>query len=484
MRFMRPTTGTRSILIAAACAGLVGNAQRCESATASIVKQLNDQLADVAEQVSSAVVVISVDKSSWGASDEATELPSDPFRDFGNPRRGAPRRRATEGQGSGFILRKDGYILTNNHVVDNSSKITVRLRDGRSFPATVRGVDDKTDLAVIHVDAKDLPTARLGDSDRIRVGEFALAIGTPYSLDYTVTVGVISQKHRSGLGMASYEDYIQTDAKINPGNSGGPLVNIDGEVIGVNTLIRGLRTDIGFAIPINMAMQIANALIADGKIVRPWVGVGFKYLSADKDLQEYLHGTGREVVVDMLHPNAPATSSALRPADIIVAVNGTAIASPKHVQNEVLKRKVGDEVTFDVLRSGKPLRIAVKTKALPTEPFKQPAPTALAEPPPRRNRGPEGIGVTVQPLSKVPLEQFNVKDAQGVFITGTDLGGPADQAGLQHGALIIEVDRKPVQSVDEFNDAVAKANLKEGVLIFFNRQGSVSYALVKKTRED
>lgn len=448
----------------------------------NLVKQMNDQLANVAEQVSSAVVVISVDKSSWGTGDEVGEMPYDSNRDYGYPRRGAPRRKAPEGQGSGFILRNDGYILTNYHVVESASKITVRLRDGRIFPAKIQGIDDKTDIAVIKVEAKDLPTVRLGNSDKIRVGEFAIAIGAPYSLDYSVTVGVISQKHRSGLGMASYEDYIQTDAKINPGNSGGPLINIDGEVIGVNTLIRGLRTDIGFAIPVNMASDIAGKLIASGKVVRPWVGVGFKFLNMDKDLQEYLHGTGQEIVVDMLHPNAPATSSPLRPADIIVAVNGLKIQSPKDVQNEVIKKKIGEEVVFDVLREGKPLKIGIKTKELPSETVKPPPPAPPETP--RRERKEDGIGLTVQPLNKVPLEQFDVKDVQGVFVSGTDMGGPADAAGLQHGDIIMELNRKPVQSVEQFKEVAAKADLKQGVLIFFNRQGTVSYALVKKQRED
>jgi S1-C subfamily serine protease len=383
-----------------------------------------------------------------------------------------------EGQGSGFVLRKDGYILTNNHVVDGASKISVRLQDGRTFPATVQGVDDKTDLAVLKVAAADLPAVRLGNSDSARVGEFAIAIGTPYSLDYTVTVGVISQKHRSGLGMASYEDFIQTDAKINPGNSGGPLVNIDGEVIGVNTLIRGLRTDIGFAIPINMAGEIADKLIAQGKVVRPWVGVGFKLLSADKELLQYLGGTGQEVVVDMLHPNAPAAASPLRPADIIVAVNGKPIRSPKEVQLEVMKKKIGEEVVFEIVRDGKPVKVAIKTTELPSESAKPPpAPPTDAR---RRDKPEKGIGLTVQPLNKVPVEQLELKDARGVFVSGAEFGGLADLAGLQHGDVITEINRQPIETVEQYNDALKKAELGKGLLVFFNRQGTLSYALVKK----
>lgn len=446
----------------------------------NLVKLLNDQLANVAEKVSASVVVISVEKTSWAGGEEGGEMPYDFYRDYGQPRRNFPRRKMPEGQGSGFILRKDGYILTNNHVIENASKITVRLNDGRSFPAKVRGIDDKTDIAVIQIDAKGLTPARMGDSDKVRVGELVIAIGTPYSLDYTVTAGVISQKNRSGLGMASYEDFLQTDAKINPGNSGGPLVNINGEVIGVNTLIRGLRTDIGFAIPINMAREISERLIKEGKIVRPWVGIGFKYLSADKQLQEYLAGSGREVVVDMIHPNAPASKSTLRPADIIIAVNGVPITSPKDVQNEVLKTRVGDEVTFDVRREDKLLKIKIPTTELPSE---SPAPAST---PPSESKQHEreepGIGITVQSLSQVPIEQFDVKDTKGVFVSGTDFGGPADLAGLQHGDIITAVDRNPIESVEEYEAAIKKADLSRGVLVFFNRQGTLTYALIQTPR--
>jgi serine protease Do len=462
------------------CLGGRGSVPGAEAA--GLVKELNDQLATVAEQVSAAVVVVSVDKIIWGGPEDPGDLPFDLYRDQSKPRRGSPRRQMPEGQGSGFVLRKDGYILTNHHVVEGATRISVRLKDGRVFPATIRGVDDKTDLAVLKVDAQDLPAVRLGDSDAVRVGEFAIAIGAPYSLDYSVTVGVISQKHRSGLGMASYEDFLQTDAKINPGNSGGPLLNIDGEVIGVNTLIRGLRTDIGFAIPINMARDIADKLIADGKIIRPWVGVGFKLLSADKALQEFLGGTGDEVVVEMLHPNAPAAKSPLRPADIIVTVNGAPIRTPKDVQNAVMKTKVGAEVVFEIRRAGQPMTVTLRTEELPSESAKPPPPPV--PPGSRRVKPVEGIGLTVQPLNKVPVEQLDLKDAKGVFVAGTEFGGIADQAGLQHGDVITEIDQQPIATVEQYKELIEKADLQKGVLIFFNRQGTLSYTLVRSPGEN
>ena len=250
-----------------------------------LARQLNDDFVQVADEVSPAVVVITVVEKPSAAS----RYPSDDGGDSDLPpevrrfwrryfEQGAPNE-PTEGKGSGVILRKDGYILTNRHVVENADKIEVRLKDGRSFGAQVRGVDAPSDIAVIKIDAQDLPVARLADSSKTRVGEFAIAIGAPFSLDYTVTFGHVSAKDRSNILMdpdgpaMSDQDFIQTDANINPGTSGGPLLNIDGEVIGINTLIRGLRTGIGFAIPSNLARQIADRLISDGKFSRVWLGI-------------------------------------------------------------------------------------------------------------------------------------------------------------------------------------------------------------------
>lgn len=444
----------------------------------SLVKQLNEQLADVADRISQSVVVISVDKPNWGVGDD---FAPESMREYAAPPRFNARRRPPEGQGSGFILRKDGYILTNYHVVEGAGQIRVKLKNGNTYEATLRGTDDKTDLAVIKIEADDLSPAPLSNSDKVRVGELVMAIGAPYSLDYSVTVGVVSQKNRSGLGVASYEDFIQTDAKINPGNSGGPLVNIDGEVIGVNTLIRGLRTDIGFAIPVNMAREIAETLIREGRIVRSWVGVGFKYLSADKQLQEFLHGTGNEIVVDMLHPNAPAASSDLRPTDLIETVNGVQITTPREIQNEIVKLPIGAKVEFGIRRDGKPGKVILQTAELPTESAR---PSPVPPLPTRARLSKDPVGIKVEPIGKLPADQFDLKESKGVFITRTEDGGLGELAGLQHGDIIVAIDRTPIESIEQYDAASAKADLEKGMLVFFNRQGTISYALIRMPQDN
>src|SRR6267142_3035098 len=266
-----------------------------------IARQLNQAFVDVAEKVTPAVVVINViQKATVITSDEdnddSTDLGPREFpRQFPLPYEELPQEKAF-GQGSGVIIREDGYILTNGHVIEDADKITVRLHDGRVFKGKVRGVDPKSDVAVIKIDAKELPVAALADSTKTRVGEFAIAIGAPFSLDYSVTYGHVSAKSRSNIiegagGAVMDQDFIQTDANINPGNSGGPLVNINGEVIGINTLIRGLHTGIGFAIPSSLAKEVSDQLISDGRYTRSWLGVGIAPLREHAELRDLVGGS-------------------------------------------------------------------------------------------------------------------------------------------------------------------------------------------------
>src|ERR1700730_6802960 len=259
-----------------------------------VVHALNNAFAKVFETVAPSVVIIEVSKKN-----DVNEGPT--FEDFffqgppdeNNPRRGQRNLQPIQSEGSGFIVKGDGYIFTNFHVVEGADKIDVKLKDGREFAAKVVGTDEKTDIAVVKIEAKDLPVVQLGDSDALRVGEFAFAIGAPFKLDYTFTYGVISGKGRSKLFASngySVSDYIQTDASINPGNSGGPLCNIDGKVIGMNTLINGLNRGLGFAIPINMAKEIGTELIAGHKIVRPWLGIRIETLGEDPSIRDLFKG--------------------------------------------------------------------------------------------------------------------------------------------------------------------------------------------------
>lgn len=337
------------------------------------IKSLGQAFVEVAKEVQPSVVNITTEKTiavqPWDRFGEDF-FKGSPFEDFfrgfgfGPPGGGREYQYKQRSGGSGVIVDKEGYILTNNHVVEGADKVKVRLNDGREFIATIKGQDPRTDLAVLHIKAKDLPVARLGDSDKLEVGEWAIAIGSPFGLEHTVTVGVISAKGRSGLGTGTYEDFIQTDASINPGNSGGPLINIDGEVIGINAMIIQPGTGIGFAIPINMAKQILNDLIKKGKVVRPWLGISAQDLSPE--LSEHFKVKEKKgVLVSEVHPGTGAEKAGLVSGDIILSVDDKPIKNASELVKEIQKKKVGEKVKLSIIREGKPLVIEVTTMAMP-----------------------------------------------------------------------------------------------------------------------
>jgi len=337
------------------------------------IKSLGQAFVEVAKKVQPSVVNITTEKTiTMGPGDRFGEdfFKGSPFEDFfrsfgfGPPEGGREYQYKQRSGGSGVIVDKEGYILTNNHVVEGSEKVKVRLNDGREFTATVKGQDSKTDLAVLHIKANDLPVAPLGDSGKLEVGEWAIAIGSPFGLEHTVTVGVISAKGRSGFGTGTYEDFIQTDASINPGNSGGPLINIDGEVIGINAMIIQPGTGIGFAIPINMAKQILYDLIKTGKVVRPWLGISAQDLTPE--LSEHFKTKEKEgVLVSEVHPGTGAEKAGLASGDIILSVDDKPIKNVGELVKEIQRKKVGQKVKLSVIREGKPLTIEVTTAAMP-----------------------------------------------------------------------------------------------------------------------
>jgi S1-C subfamily serine protease len=269
------------------------------------------------------------------------------------------------------IFRSDGYILTNNHVVGNADQIMVRLNDKRQFKGTVVGKDSFTDLALVKIDAKDLPAARFGDSKTIRVGDWAIAIGSPLSLDHTVTLGIISALSRSIDELKNNVEFIQTDAAINPGNSGGPLLNIRGEVIGINTAIRGDGQNIGFAIPINVAREVAEQLLSNGKIDRPYLGVYMQELDEKLTKSLAVPQNTKGVVVAGLQPDGPAERASIAQGDILEKVDGKPVATPKEVQQIVRSHKPGDSIPFIILRDGKALSITVKVGTYPSQDARQ-----------------------------------------------------------------------------------------------------------------
>src|SRR5467141_820501 len=382
-----------------------------------VVHQLNNAFAKVFETVAPSVVIIEISKKNDPSESSALE---DLFfqgpPDENNPRRNPSGPRPVQSEGSGFIVRPDGYIFTNFHVVEGADKIDVKLRDGRNFPATVVGTDEKTDIAVIKIDAKDLPVVQMGDSDAVRVGQFAFAIGAPFKLDYTFTYGVISGKGRSKLlsnGGYNIADYLQTDTSINPGNSGGPLCDIDGKVVGMNTLINGLNRGLGFAIPSNLVNEIGTQLIAGNKIIRPWLGIRIETLGDDSSIRDLFKGLEKGVVVRTIEAEAPANKSDLRPFDVITQVDGAPVASDTQLQREILKKKIGQAVKLTVWRKGQTIKIPVTTGELPNE-----IQRASNEPVQPNQPKPEDIGkfgLQVQDLTKEVAERLHLDAKQGVI---------------------------------------------------------------------
>ncbi len=440
-------------------------------------KSLGQAFVEVAKKVQPAVVNITTEKTitmrPWDRFGEDFFRGSpfeDFFRGFGSPReRGREYKQKQRSGGSGVIVDKEGYILTNNHVVEGVEKVKVRLNDGREFTATVKGQDSRTDLAVLHIKSKDLPVAALGDSDKLEVGEWAIAIGSPFGLEHTVTVGVISAKGRSGLGTGTYEDFIQTDASINPGNSGGPLINIDGEVIGINAMIIQPGTGIGFAIPINMAKQILNDLIKQGKVVRPWLGISAQDLTPE--MMEYFKVKEKEgVLVGQVYPGTGAEKAGLTSGDIIKSVDDKAVKNVNELVKEIQKRKAGQKVKLSIIRDGKPMTIDVTTTAMPEK-------GELT----KEKEEEEKLGAKVQELTPQLAARYRISGIkQGVVVLSVEDGSIADEIGLQEGDVILEINRKKIENLKDYEKAIREANLEKGILFQLHRKGSTFYTSFKK----
>jgi len=394
------------------------------------------------------------------------------FKGFGiTPReKGKEYRHKQRSGGSGVIVDKEGYILTNNHVIEGADKVKVRLNDGREFPALVKGQDTRTDLAVLHIKAKDLPVATLGDSDKLEVGEWAIAIGSPFGLEHTVTVGVISAKGRSGLGTGTYEDFVQTDASINPGNSGGPLINIDGEVVGINAMIIQPGTGIGFAIPINMAKQILNDLIKQGKVVRPWLGISAQDLTPE--MAEQFQVKEKEgVLVSQVHQGTGAEKAGLASGDIIKSVDDKAIKNVNELVKEIQKKKVGQKVKLSTVRDGKPVTIEVTTSAMPDKLEAT-----------KEKEIEEKLGAQIQELTPQLAARYRISSEikRGVVVIGLEDGSPADELGLQEGDVILEINRKKIETIKDFEKSIKDLNLEKGIVFRLHRRGNSFYHSFKK----
>ncbi len=396
-----------------------------------------------------------------------------------------------DGEGSGIIVRREGYIVTNRHVIEDADRVRVRLMDGTEFDAVVRGVDAQSDLAVLKIDpaGQTLRVAKLGNSRAVQVGDFSIAIGAPLDLDYSVTFGHISAKGRSRIldDPAMDQDFLQTDANINPGNSGGPLVNIHGEVIGINTLIRGLRTGIGFAIPSNLVREVTDQLIDQGHFTRAYLGVRIHSLRDSSEYRDAVTGVKDGVVVFAIPPGSPAAKSELKPGDVILAVDGQAVASPQELRNEIRGKAIGSRVALDVHRFGRKLQVDVRPEAWPeSEEQRTPAPKpALARSPAPDAAGPKtpgALGLKVDTLTREHAEHFHLERKAGVIVTEVERNSPAQRHGLRPGDIITEVNLKPVTSVKQFNEALRDSDPQKGVVLHFQTAGTSRFEILKGKR--
>ncbi|MCF7849526.1 MAG: DegQ family serine endoprotease [Kiritimatiellales bacterium] len=384
---------------------------------------------------------------------------------------GEAQQRTQVGQGSGFIISKDGYILTNNHVVNDADHITVTMNDGRKLTAKLVGTDPKSEVALIKVDDGDqLPFVPLGDSDGIDVGEWVLAAGSPFGLAQTITAGIVSAKGRN-IGIADYENFIQTDAAINPGNSGGPLLNIRGEVIGINTAIytqSGGYMGVGFAIPINMAKQIKNQLIEHGRVSRSYLGIYIQEVNEDIAASFGLDES-EGILVSQVMEESSAAEAGVKAGDVIVEIDGDKVGKLANFRNRVAATPPGSKLELKVYRNKKYRKVSAITKELPDGE----AETATAEPAAYKK-----LGLTVDNLDEDTAKQLGYEEEEGVIITEVEQGSPAWRAGLQPGLLIASVNRKEVGNVMQFRRVLSKLDDADKVLLLVKDGRSSRFIVV------
>jgi serine protease Do len=397
-----------------------------------------------------------------------------------------PHGRPDQSAGSGVILDANGYIVTNNHVVEGATQITVTLGDRREFAAKVVGTDPKTDLAVIKIEAKDLPSLKWAEYENLQVGDLVLAVGSPFGLSSTVTLGIISALGRGNVGIADYEDFIQTDAAINPGNSGGALVNMNGELIGINTAIfsrTGGSEGIGFAIPSSIALDIVDSLQKTGKVVRGWMGVAIQEITPALAKSFKLPEQRKGVLISDVNESGPSHAAGIKRGDVVVAFNGKEVQSVSQLRNLVARTVVGKDAQVKVVREGKEQLIAVKVAERPSDEM-----LAKREPgPPKEKESGEMIkppdnvlaSLRVQALDNALMSQLNISaKTTGVVITSVEPGGEAEAAGLQRGDVLQEVNHEPVKSLAEYQKAAEKIKKDEPAVVFVNRQGNSLYVAI------
>lgn len=430
---------------------------------------------DIVASVSPAVINISTTKTVKRDNNPSRR---DPFFDLFNPFHNMPKKWKEQSLGSGVIVSEDGYIVTNNHVIEQADEIMVTLYDQRSFKARIVGVDPKSDLALIKISESGLPTIPWSDSDKLRVGEFVLAIGNAFGLSHTVTMGIVSAVGRANVGIADYEDFIQTDAAINPGNSGGPLVNIQGELIGINTAIfsrSGGYQGIGFAVPVNMVRLVIDQLRKDGRVVRGWLGITIQDLTPELTRSFGLSTVSGALVSDVFK-GSPAEKAGLRRGDVIIDIDGKPVKNVSALRNQVAQSRVGSELSVMIVRRGAEKRLKVMVTEMPKEFTEVSSIREEEQQPELSTLG----GLYVTELTGPIAKQLGISPSErGVVVTEVEVGSPAQEAGVKKGDIIQEINRERVTSLDNWKRMISGISGSDVVVMFVNRGERKFYIALK-----
>lgn len=454
----------------------ITNAESQQEKSYSSIQALSSGIADIAEKVGPAVVNIDTVRM--------VETQS-PFNDpifghfFGEQFREYTRTIPQKGTGSGFIISQEGYVLTNEHVVHKADKIKITLSDGREFDGEVIGSDTTSDMAIVKIEADHLPMVALGDSDKLRVGEIVVAIGNPYGLQQTVTMGVVSAKDRSisaGTEGHTYKDFIQTDTAINPGNSGGPLLNTEGEVVGINTAIIPYAQGIGFAIPVNMAKKNIDDLIHLGKVRRSWLGVYIQEVTPEIAEQFGLTQTKGVLVGDVIE-GSPAEETGIKRGDIIMKINNEEVNSPEELQDKIRDIDIGNNVDMEVVRDAKSINFIVKIGEMPTV-------EEEGSESPKEKVFSVQTGLKVELVTKEIAKELGLSWVKGLVITEVISGSSADDMGLQPGDVILEANRMEISSVDEWEEQINKLESGNTLLLLVFRNSRTYYVPIKVEKID
>lgn len=466
-------------------------AYSAEDAGITSLRQTSKAFSSIARQVSPSVVYIQVESVNKSIPLQQLPLPfddniferffgeqffGDKFPDFMTPKQESGKEKV-EGQGSGFVysispgvLSDISYIVTNNHVVENAEKIQVTFQDGSKYYAKVTGSDPKSDIAVLEIKDSSHPPLTMGNSSALDVGEWVVAMGNPFGLSHTLTVGVVSAKGRTGLGINDYEDFIQTDAAINPGNSGGPLLNLDGHVVGINTAIfsrSGGYMGVGFAIPIDLANNITRQLIEEGKVTRGYLGIVIQTMTPELS-ESFGLDVIRGILIAQVSKGSPAEKSGLKVGDIIVSYQGANVSEVGDFRNRVSLTAPGSRVTMGLIRNGKKKQLSVIIGNLEKASVVAQSTTESAD----------ELGIVVQTITPELAEQFDAKSGEGVVITDVKQGSLAAMAGIRPGVVILQVNKQVVNSASSFKRAVKQSDNDKRVLLLINDHGVPRYVVL------